>query len=236
MSSKKGTCKVCNHNDVVHINKCIYNNDTVSSIAKRWGMSRGTINKHRDVCLAKEINQKKDIIEQLTSNDRLKAYEDRFDKTNKMIEAVDRWMTDPDNPGQYTIDDRANEIDVIYQEWDKENGRLKQGKMKATLQDLLTAVDSGGFMVREITSRRVDPRKLLLESLKEEREMIKMIMDLTQKAREWEFKNRKIEDEKTSDNSISFEKQIDLITERVTIARQESNSEELSKLAGLPKL
>lgn len=236
MAHNKKSCKVCNSKDVAQINRAIHNGNSILSIANTYGLSRATVTKHRDVCLMPTISENTEIIKKITSEERIRAYEDRFTKTQMMIDALDEWMRDPENPTKYSIDDRANEIDVIYQEYDIEKMRLLPGKQKATLQDLLVRVEAGHFEIRELTSRRTDPRKLLLESLKEEREMLKIIVDLVQRVKEYEYKNRAMSEAETGGGTISFEKQVKEITERVTIAFEKSNTEELSELAGLPSL
>ncbi len=237
MTSGKNRCKVCKHKDVALINSRINKGDSISSISTTWGISRKTVAKHRDICLMPDVHEKQELIKSLTSSDRLQAYEDRFHKTNLMVDALDQWMRDPDNPDKYSIDDRANEIDVVYQEYDKENMRMRPGKQKATLQDLICKVEAGGEMyVRELTSRRTDPRKLLLDALKEEREMIKLVVEMVQRVKEYDFKNRALSKADTEGGTITFEKQIDTITERVIVAMKESNTEELSEIAGLPEL
>ncbi len=237
MAEVKKGCKICRSNNVAQINRRIHRKDSIASIAKIWGFSRATVKKHKEVCLLPDISEKQEIIKTLTSSDRVQAYDDRFHKTEKMIDALDLWMRDPDNPDKYSIDDRANEIDVVYQEYDKENMRMRPGKQKATLQDLICKVEAGGEMyVRELTSRRTDPRKLLLDALKEEREMIKLVVEMVQRVKEYDFKNRALSKADTEGGTITFEKQIDTITERVIVAMKESNTEELSEIAGLPEL
>lgn len=235
MSAKKGQCKICDSKSVSTINKMLLNGDTIAKIHHLFPFARGTITKHRDTCMAgmlQKINDKKEII----GDSLVKQVEADIVLVHKLVRACDEWLTDPDDPSKYFLGPRGQEIDITYQETDPETGRLDKMMKKASLQEMIHAIEAGGFVIRNITTKQADPRELLLKAIGKLEGIVKMILETTQNEIENKHKRAAIDKASKDGSVISFEKQISQITERVTIAMKGSNSEELCKLAELPEL
>lgn len=87
----------------------------------------------------------------------------------KMLDACDEFLTDPNRPTKYTLAPHAREIDVVYTTEEPTNrpGKTKTVSHRRSLQELLDKVESGIEMdpVR-VTWKVADPRNLILESVK----------------------------------------------------------------------
>ena len=231
----KGSCKICNGKSAAAINTMMLNGDTIAKVHKMYGYARSTITKHRDSCMAgmlQKVNAEKDLV----GNSLIKQVEADITLVHKLVRACDAWLTDPDDPNKYFLGPRGEEIDITYQETDPETGRLEKMMKKASLQEMIHAIESKGFVIRNITTKQADPRELLLKSISKLEGIVKMILETTQNELENKFKKEAINKAAKEGGSISIEKTISQITERVTIAMKSSNSEELCKLAELPEL
>lgn len=238
---KKHKCKVCNSKRVVQINKKIRNGESLSSIEATYGISRSTLRKHKLNCMNALLT---DQITQMEKSDKddligevlVKQVRSQIDLVHKLVEACDEWLTDPDDPEKYFLGARGDEVDIVYQEVDEATGRLLPSRQKATLQECIQKVASDGFIIRGITNKHADPRELLLKAIAKLESTVKMINESTQNLIEWEHKKNALDKLSTEGGEISFEKQVNTIVERVTIAVKGSNTKELCKAAGLPKL
>ncbi len=92
------------------------------------------------------------------------------------------------------------------------------------------------YVIHNITHKHADPRELLLKAIAKLEGIVKMILDTTMAEIENKHKRVALDKVQSEGGIISFEKQINQITERVTVAMKSSNTEELSKKAGLLEL
>ncbi len=237
MAGVRGRCKVCDHKKVALINSKLRSEDTIASIEKLFNISRKTITRHRDKCLASLLSEDKETKEAIVGDVLLKQVNSQIELVSKMIQACDEWLTDPDDPSKYFIGARGDEIDVSFQKVDVDSGRLLPGKEKATLQELIQAIKAPGvYHLLNITNKHADPRDLLLKAITKLEHTVKMINDSTIKLIEWEHKKNALDKLSKEGGVISVEHQVSQITQRVTVALQGSNPIELSKLAELPEL
>lgn len=81
-------------------------------------------------------------------------------RVNLLFDACDRWLRDPDNPAQYDIGARADDVSVIYTELI--DG--KQVRKRAKLSRLLAKLEDGGVDVGRGEIRHADPRDLILKT------------------------------------------------------------------------
>lgn len=112
------------------------------------------------------------------------------ERANKMLDAADRWLTDPGNPDCYDIGPRVYEVEVTYEvqveagEDRYGNPRFKIERRKAKLSDLLTLVqDPHGdpIVTRGSTEAKIsDPRDLLLKTCAELRLLVNQVAQLHQ--------------------------------------------------------
>jgi len=236
MVIKKVKCKICDSKKVAQINQKIVNGDSIASISKLYGFARDTIKRHKNLCISALLKQANDEKE-LVGDSLVKQVEADIFMIHKLVRACDQWLTDPDDPSKYFLGPRGNEIEITYMGKDKETGRQEKIPRKATLQEMIDVIeDEKIYVIHNITHKYADPRELLLKAIAKLEGIVKMILDTTMAEIENKHKREAIEKVEAEGGVISFEKQINQITERVTIAMKKSNTAELSKKAGLPEL
>ena len=83
-------------------------------------------------------------------------------RVNLLFDACDRWLRDPDNPEQYDVGPRAEDVTVTYTERGPDG---KPVRRKAKLSRLLARLEEGGGVaVDRGEVRHADPRDLLLKT------------------------------------------------------------------------
>jgi len=236
LAGTRKKCKVCDHPKLDQINARIRNNDTISSIAKLYGISRDTITKHKKACIGALIVADKNIKELLAGEVMIKQIQLDMKMMHKMLMACDRWMTDPENPEEYFIGERGTEIEVVYHTMD-ENGEPSKQRKKDTLQTLLNIIDSDGQYLRvDVNSKAADPRELLVKAATKLENTAEMIMKATQKQLENEYKNKAMTKVGEEGGIITFEEELKQLTKRVIIASRGNENQKLAELAELPDL
>jgi hypothetical protein len=83
-------------------------------------------------------------------------------RLNRLLDACDGWLSDPDTPDKYDIGLRAEEVVVLYKDTD---GRRR----RAPLSSLLQMLNDGGMQVAA-SPRMADPRSLILRTAAELRQ------------------------------------------------------------------
>jgi hypothetical protein len=120
------------------------------------------------------------------------AIEDEIDRVfrrlNKLLDACDRWLTDPDDPELYTLDVRDNELDVIYLDYGDLTGEGNPKRKRAHLSALLAMIrEEGKAEAVKVYSKHADPRDLIIKAaaeIKGQLELIGRLRGLFQRDRE----------------------------------------------------
>lgn len=86
----------------------------------------------------------------------------RDQRIEKLLDACDKYLQDPNNPDCYDLFPRAWEIDVTYRTVEDSTGHMIT--RKESMQSLIDKMDGQGYQPWEIKYRHADPRKLLLEA------------------------------------------------------------------------
>jgi transposase len=82
-------------------------------------------------------------------------------RMQKLYDACDEYLTDPENPERYDLGPKAWEIDIVYQASNKKTGKLY--KKSASLQELLNRLETKTEAL-EIRFKHSDPRKLIIDT------------------------------------------------------------------------
>jgi hypothetical protein len=95
----------------------------------------------------------------------LARIEDTIVYVQKMYEACNDWLQDPEDHSRYNLDPRAYEHEVIYN-WVLTDGDGKETRIrkKATLQELLERAIRDDEEIIKVESKTADPRKLILDT------------------------------------------------------------------------
>jgi hypothetical protein len=92
----------------------------------------------------------------------------QLSRLERLLEACDEWLADPDRPGKYTLLPRAEELEVVYRTMDPVTD--KPMTRKARLSSLLALVQDGGdgappLEPIEVNNNQADPRELLVKAI-----------------------------------------------------------------------
>lgn len=192
----KTRCKICAHPQVEQIKEAIARRTPDTIIVAQYGntFSALTLASHRKDCIkhalvaaeaALRVNRGIDVKEIVFEN---------YEIFQKAKRACVRWLTDPDDSNEFTIDPRATEIDIVYYDLDDCDERGKPTRKKAPLQELLNKLNaSGHYEVKTHYDKSIDIRRYVLEVLNTQRgdmEFWAKLYGLFQKERENEFDER----------------------------------------------
>ena len=135
-------------------------------IAERYAIPKSTLCfyvKERLMPAAAKVK----AVEQKKEGDAfLNRIETAMVRVQKLYDACDEWLTDPKNPDKYSLDERADEVVVIYNEAVASmNGDVKMVRKSDLLQELLDRIETHSTKtVIKLDSKRTDPRKLILDN------------------------------------------------------------------------
>jgi len=161
-------CTVCSHPERRAIDKALVAaTNPYRTIADEYGLSHQALIRHKaDHVLA-------DILTAWQA-ERAQNGQDLADELRrwmgfitKLLEACDRWLTDPDDTTRYDLGPRAHEIMVHYEATERgPGGRPIVARRKARLSDLLPRVQAvhDGLTVTLVEHKAADPRKLIIDA------------------------------------------------------------------------
>jgi hypothetical protein len=176
-------CTVCEHAERTEIEKAMIRNESFQNIATHFNISVGAAWRHAKshlpqrlletkaaheaaiVAAEKAKAEAKQEAERAGANDVMAELGRCFNRANLLFEACDRWLRDPDNPEQYDINPRAEDVWVTFVEA-TENGtpRLrKEGLPICSVADQ----NGGGYYLASASSDAEDYlRRLRHQALK----------------------------------------------------------------------
>ena len=198
-------CSICQHPRREGIDKGLVAGGSYRSIAQRFGASPDAVMRHkRDhlplVLAAAAVPQHPDpggakrgavpqqhaealVAQQATQEARRQAHAvdvmaeigRLFHRMNKLFDACDRWLTDPDDPDRYDIGPRADEVTVVYLDGDT----TRKARLSTLLRELHGAT---GMVYGGGDWKHADPRKLVLETAAQLRGQLELVVDLMERA------------------------------------------------------
>ena len=135
--------------------------------------------RHRDSCGCLAITQVQVIEDEARERTVRTELDHVFVRVNKMLDACDAWLQDPDDPGKYFLGPRAQEVQIVYIEWRTEGKRRLPMWKKGTLAALLEKITGNGIDVERVESRQADPRDLLLKTAGQLTKQVELLAKLT---------------------------------------------------------
>jgi hypothetical protein len=162
---------------------------SIRKTAEKYGLSKGQVEAFRGSLGTRAVRTMKadELVKQ--SDTWLHKLGKVIDVAEKMVDACDRYLADPDDSGRYELGPRADEIDVVYERKLKIGGNktYKKVRTKHSLQELLRRVESetgGEDAVVAIRYKHADPRELVLKSAEEFRKQMEFIAKVAKDLRE----------------------------------------------------
>jgi hypothetical protein len=146
------------------------------AVAEKYGISHGAVNRYKNGRLlpkAAEAARGRDGAEGAAV---LARVEKAMERVQKLYDACDEYLKDPEDPGKYTLFPRAWELEVVYQETIPAGDRVKTVVKKEPLQALLDRVSAGlDIKPVAVSYRHADPRKLLIEAARGIKEQLELL-------------------------------------------------------------
>jgi hypothetical protein len=153
-------CSVCAHPERDTIDKAILAEGILRALARQYGLSRDALERHKKDHIAAAL-AKTAAAQALTNAEGLAAEIQRLMvRINLLYDACHRWLQDPNNPEQYDLGPRAEEVRVIY--LDRVGNQVV--RRKAKLSELLPKIEQDGRVVEAVEVKRADPRELILKT------------------------------------------------------------------------
>jgi hypothetical protein len=160
-------CGVCWHAEAERIGELLGEGQTYKQIGDAYGFSFATISRHYRCCLKLEYAKMSAAKKAWNSFHFGAEILRRYKECTKMVDALQKWLADADNPEEFDIGPRDDEILVTYLEWREKGKYGRPTRKKATLRSLLRRIERGGTIKSLVVqSTAVDNRKLYLDSFR----------------------------------------------------------------------
>jgi hypothetical protein len=173
-------CRICTHKKRDQIEAAIIKGTPPGTIARQFAVANDGVRPHQK-CIADALEAGRKARQLRTAETIDRELEASLIYAGKLRRACDKWLTDPENPNEYTLDARTGDLNVIYEEEDGEyaNGETRYKKKRAKLSNLLAEVTTPGRQIFGYESKTADPRKLILDSIETINKLVDKLARLT---------------------------------------------------------
>jgi len=160
-------CGICWHPEADRISELLGEGRSFRDIGTDYGFSFTTVSRHYRCCLKIEYAKLAAAKKAWSSFHFGAEILRRYKECTKMVDALKKWLADADNPDEFDIGPRDDEILVTYLEWREKGKYGRPTRKKATLRSLLRRIERGGTIkAMVVQSTAVDNRKLYLDSFR----------------------------------------------------------------------
>lgn len=150
------------HPDREKIIKAICKGDqSFRSIAKQYGISNVSVVRYVQSRLLPATAKEAAKRDQKQGKSLLERLDQVMERMQKLYDACDEYLTDPENNDKYNLDPRAWEIDIVYRTVEPDTDKMIT--RKESLQILLEKLDDRGYQPWEVRVKTADPRKLIVD-------------------------------------------------------------------------
>jgi len=167
-------CTVCQNPQREDIDKALVSCESIRDISGRFEISRAALDRHKKSHLPERLQLANQAEGERQAVNVLAELQACLERARRLADACDRWLDDPDVPGQYDIGPRAGDVSVIYTEPGPMGKRIRR---KASLARLVELAEGAGD--REIVllkTKHADPRELLLRAIAGQKELLSMFI------------------------------------------------------------
>lgn len=187
-------CTICKHAERTEIDKALIEGVSLRNIAKRFGITEAAVFRHNKGHLTEALLKSKeakevvhgmeivaeDVARQAGEADHANRVMNRLEeilvRTNRLFDACDEWLRDPDDPEKYCIEPRSEDVSVVYLGRDSEG---KPVRMKDRLSVLLSRIEERSVDdIKVVEVKHADPRKLILDTAAEFRQGIMLHLNI----------------------------------------------------------
>lgn len=170
-------CSICQHTERAAIDKALVGPGSLRDIAGQFRVSKSALERHKAEHLPVSLVTAQKARHEAEGIDAMAELRRLFQRVNKLYDACDRWLTDPDDPERYTLEPRADDVQVLH--WEP----APDGRMvlrKAPISALLARLRAGGVQVEGWEVKHADPRELVLKTAKRLQGQIEVLSKLIQ--------------------------------------------------------
>ncbi len=135
-------CTVCTHAEHHQINLAIVRGELSNRrIATQFQVGEAALRRHRADHLPAVLEQSKAIQTQQEADQVIDTYKVCLDSCKLLLDACLEYLADPDRPDKLTLDARASDIAVIYDDYSDLTDAGKPKRKRASLNHLLTRAE-----------------------------------------------------------------------------------------------
>ena len=137
---------------------------SLRDIALQYGVTHGSLHRFLKARLGPQIAKHRAAEQVRDGETAVNQINKVMVRVQKMYDACDEYLQDPEDPEKYFLGPRGDEIDITVLEYDKDG---KPIRTKRNIQTLIDKIEgSNGKTVTEWHYKHADPRRLLLETAK----------------------------------------------------------------------
>lgn len=168
-----GKSKVLSHPNKADIDRALAARESYRDIATRFGLSKSVIARYARAHFPAELAAAREVKRVANSDAIIKRLELELDRLNRVAEAAEDYLRDPENPERYVFGPRGWDIDVVYLDHsDKEN----TVKLKDNLQDLIDRLEEKhNIRFLHTNVRYKDPAELLINAIRSVKPQLELI-------------------------------------------------------------
>lgn len=133
------------------------------SIAQRYGLKdRKAVERYRNKVLPEIMR----LTAYRDADGLLAAITQNIVRVDKMLEGLEKWAVDPEDPNVFSMDPRADEIYVIYTKLVPIGNKISRIRVKANLQDVIDSTFSDFEKTgMRLETKKADQRVVLLKAM-----------------------------------------------------------------------
>ena len=192
------TCTICRQSEVGTINAQLLQNAPYRDIARQFGVKKDALCRHANKCVVDFLDAGREAAAVKQAVITESSVTEMYSKIKALIDLSDAWLRDPNDPTKYTLDARADNIQVVYYDVTDKDPQTKKAKRKhGDLQELLNRLEKGGLDVDRVKLPKMDYMRTMLEAADRGAKFLELLAKLR-----GEFTKPKA-------NSISLQEKVD---------------------------
>lgn len=153
-------CTICTHAERGAIDQALVSGTEIRETSALFRVSEDALTRHRAAHIPAALQTVARQQQEQGALDVMAELQRLFARINRLFDACDEWLTDPDDPARYSLDPRADEVKVIYSEPGPDGKPIRR---RASLAVLLNQAAPGKAIIH-VDTKHSDPRELVLKT------------------------------------------------------------------------
>jgi hypothetical protein len=180
-------CQVCLHSKRIEIDgKLASHQGTLRALCAEYGVKPDALRRHRETHLAAYLVKAANEVQIADATSVIRELQLVATRSRKLSDACDRYLEDPEKPGEYYLGPRGEDVLVLL-EWSTsdEKGKTVRHRRKELLHNLVQRIEeSTGQTVTNTAWKHADPRKLIIEVADSYQNLVEVILKILAEQRE----------------------------------------------------